>query len=126
MLFAYSKNPEVFGDSFNAAGLPGSDGIPDIVNEIRWGLDWLVKMNPDSAEMYNQIADDRDHRGFRLPSEDTTSYGNGLYRPVYFVTGKVQGLSKYKNRSTGVSYRRQVQLCLRAGSTDFSGIRSEV
>jgi len=103
MLFAYSKNPEVFGDSFNAAGLPGSDGIPDIVNEIRWGLDWLVKMNPDSAEMYNQIADDRDHRGFRLPSEDTTSYGNGLYRPVYFVTGKVQGLSKYKNRSTGVS-----------------------
>jgi len=103
MLFAYSKNPEVFGDQFNAAGLPGSDGIPDILNEIRWGLDWLVKMNPDSTEMYNQIADDRDHRGFRLPSDDTTSYGNGLYRPVYFVTGKVQGLSKYKNRSTGVS-----------------------
>ena len=103
MLFAYSKNPEVFGDQYNAAGLPGADGIPDIVNEIRWGLDWLVKMNPDSAEMYNQIADDRDHTGFRLPNKDSASYGKGLYRPVYFVTGKVQGLSKYKNRTTGVS-----------------------
>ena len=103
MLFAYSKNPEVYGDQYNAAGLPGADGIPDILNEIRWGLDWLVKMNPDSTEMYNQIADDRDHKGFRLPNKDTASYGNGLYRPVYFVTGKVQGLSKYKNRSTGVS-----------------------
>ncbi|MCX6237255.1 MAG: glycoside hydrolase family 9 protein [Bacteroidia bacterium] len=103
MLFAYLKNPEVFGDQYNASGLPGPDGIPDILNEVRWGLDWLVKMNPDSTEMYNQIADDRDHAGFRLPNKDSASYGKGLYRPVYFVTGKVQGLSKYKNRTTGVS-----------------------
>jgi len=103
MLFAYSRNPEVYGDQYNAAGLPGADGIPDILNEIRWGLDWLIKMNPDSTGMYNQIADDRDHIGFRLPNKDTASYGKGLYRPVYFVTGKVQGLSKYKNRTTGVS-----------------------
>jgi peptidoglycan/xylan/chitin deacetylase (PgdA/CDA1 family) len=103
MLFAWSQNPEIFDDQYNAAGLTGSDGIPDIVNEIRWGLDWLIRMNPDSAEMYNQIADDRDHKGFRLPNRDTASYGNGLYRPVYFVTGKSQGLSKFKNRTTGVS-----------------------
>ena len=103
MLFAYSKNPEAFGDQYNAAGLPGADGVPDILNEARWGLDWLIKMNPDSAEMYNQIADDRDHKGFRLPNKDTASYGNGLYRPVYFVTGKSQGLRKFKNRTTGVS-----------------------
>ncbi len=103
MLFAYLKNPEIFGDKYNASGLPRADGVPDILNEIRWGLDWLIKMNPDSAEMYNQVADDRDHRGFRLPNKDTASYGNGSYRPVYFVTGKVQGLSKYKNRTTGVS-----------------------
>ena len=103
MLFAYSRNPEVFGDQYNAAGLPGADGVPDILNEVRWGLDWLMKMNPDSAEMYNQIADDRDHKGFRLPDKDTASYGKGLYRPVYFVTGKSQGLSKFRNRTTGVS-----------------------
>jgi len=103
MLFAYLKNPEIFEDHYNSSGLPGSDGVPDLVNQIRWGLDWLLKMNPDSTEMYNQIADDRDHKGFRLPNKDTASYGNGAYRPVYFITGKVQGLSKYKNRTTGVS-----------------------
>ena len=60
-------------------------------------------MNPDSGEMYNQIADDRDHVGFRLPAGDKAFYGLGVHRPVYFVTGKSQGLSKYKNRTTGVS-----------------------
>ncbi len=103
MLFAYSRNPGIYGDSYNASGDAGSNGIPDILDEAKWGIDWLVKMNPDSGVMFNQLADDRDHRGFRIPTEDSVSYGNGLYRPVYFVTGKSQGLAKYKNRTTGVS-----------------------
>jgi endoglucanase len=103
MLFAWSKNPGVYKDYYDASGNKGSNGIPDILDEARWGIDWLIKMNPDSGEMYTQIADDRDHRGFRLPTLDTTSYGFGLYRPVYFVTGKPQGLARFKNRTTGVS-----------------------
>ncbi|MBG0859468.1 MAG: glycoside hydrolase family 9 protein, partial [Bacteroidales bacterium] len=103
MLTAYMRNQGVFGDYYNASGDKGSNGIPDILDEARWGIDWLIKMNPDSGEMYNQIADDRDHRGFRLPTNDKATYGNGLYRPVYFVTGKSQGLASYKNRTTGVS-----------------------
>lgn len=104
MLFAYQQNPSVYGDHFKANGLPGANGIPDILDEARWGLEWLMKMNPAKNEMYNQIADDRDHMGMRLPTADTTGgYGLGKYRPVYFVTGKSQGLGKYKNRTTGVS-----------------------
>lgn len=103
MLFAWSKSPQVYGDSYNASGIEGTNGIPDILDEARWGIEWLLKMNPDSGEMYNQVADDRDHMGFRLPDKDTVSYGNGLYRPVYFVTGKPQGLARFKNRTTGVS-----------------------
>lgn len=60
-------------------------------------------MNPSKDEMYHQVADDRDHMGYRLPSEDTISYGKGLERSVYFVSGLPQGLMKYKNRSIGVS-----------------------
>jgi endoglucanase len=103
MLFAWSKSPSVYGDRYDAAGEAGRNGIPDILDEVRWGLEWLLKMNPDSGEMYNQVADDRDHVGFRLPDKDKASYGFGLYRPVYFVTGKPQGLSQFKNRTTGVS-----------------------
>ncbi|MFN8241187.1 MAG: glycoside hydrolase family 9 protein [Bacteroidales bacterium] len=103
MLYAWQKAPEVHGDTHDASGRLGKNGIPDILDEALWGIDWLLKMNPDSGEMYNQIADDRDHRGFRLPNLDTASYGFGKYRPVYFVTGKPQGLAKFKNRTEGVA-----------------------
>ena len=103
LLFAYQENPKAFGDKYDKNGDPGANGIPDILDEAKWGLDWLVKMNPDSAAMYNQIADDRDHAGFRLPDRDSVNYGKGLERPVYFVTGTRQGICKYKNRTTGVS-----------------------
>jgi peptidoglycan/xylan/chitin deacetylase (PgdA/CDA1 family) len=103
MMFAWLKAPEVYGDTHDAAGSPGSNGIPDILDEARWGLEWLLKMNPDSGVMYNQVADDRDHRGFRLPNHDQADYGLGPYRPVYYVTGKPQGLAKFKNRTEGVA-----------------------
>ena len=103
MLFAYQQNPQAFGDYYDAAGLPGPNGIPDILDEAKWGLDWLDKMNPSYGMLFNQIADDRDHLGFRLPTLDSVDYGKGLERPVYFVTGQPQGLAKYKNRTTGVS-----------------------
>lgn len=103
MMFAYQRYPEIYGDDFDAGGLPGSNGIADILDEIKWGLEWMLKMNPAPGEMYNQIADDRDHIGFRLPVGDKADYGLGEYRPVYFVTGKPQGLAKFKNQSTGVS-----------------------
>ena len=104
MLFAYMKYPESFKDEFNKNGDPGSNGIPDILDEAKWGLDWLLKLNPQYGEMYNQVADDRDHAGFRLPDLDSTYYsGPDLERPVYFITGKPQGICKYKNRTTGVA-----------------------
>ena len=103
MLFAYSINPGSFGDNFLANGLPGSDGIPDVLNESMWGLEWLLKMNPSPGIMYNQIADDRDHIGFRYPNNDTADYGKGPERPVYLCTGEPQGLFSYKNRATGIA-----------------------
>ncbi|NSW95491.1 MAG: glycoside hydrolase family 9 protein, partial [Bacteroidales bacterium] len=53
--------------------------------------------------MYNQIADDRDHIGFRFPDEDKADYGKGPERPVYRCTGKPQGLFGYQNRTTGIA-----------------------
>lgn len=107
MLFAWQQTPDksIFKDEHDATGRKGSNGIPDILDEARWGLDWMVRMNPDSTLMFNQIADDRDHAGMRLPSRDQVDYGYGpgTGRPVYPVTGKPQGLREHKNRSTGVS-----------------------
>ncbi|GAB3413533.1 glycoside hydrolase family 9 protein [Niabella aquatica] len=104
MLFAYMQNPGRFADFYDAAGNEGANGIPDIIDEAKWGLDWLVKMNPAKGEYYNQLADDRDHTGLRLPTKDSVKYSadKGLARPVYFITGQPQG-EKYKNKTTGVA-----------------------
>jgi hypothetical protein len=107
MLFAWQQNPDtlIFQDHYDALGRKGPNNIPDILDQARWGLDWMVRMNPDSALLFNQIADDRDHANFRNPARDQVDYGYGpgLGRPVYPVTGKPQGLREHKNRSTGVS-----------------------
>jgi hypothetical protein len=104
MMFAYKNYPEIWGDFYDSSGHEGGNGIPDILDEIKWGLQWMLKMNPAPGEMYNQIADDRDHIRFRLPTNDPADYGLGdSFRPVYFVTGKPQGLAEFKNTSTGVS-----------------------
>lgn len=107
MAFAwkYTEDKSIFKDVYDASGRPGANGIPDLIDEIKWGLDWLDKMNPAPREMYYQIADDRDHAGMRLPYLDSVDYGYGpgKGRPVYFVTGKPQIAYKKVNRTTGVS-----------------------
>jgi len=103
MLMAYRDNPRMFGDKFDARGLEGSNGRPDILDEARHGLDWLLRMYPGGEDMFNQLGDDRDHSFFDLPWNDSSDYGwgRGKDRPVYPCTGKPQGLIKAKNRSTG-------------------------
>ena len=107
LMFAYQSNPEAFSDNHLADGTPGRNGIPDIVDEIYWGLKWLDKMNPEPGEMYNQIADDRDHVGMRVPSDDLADYGwgKGGFRPVWYCSGEPQqrGRRGDRNKTTGVA-----------------------
>ncbi len=105
LLAAYRDFPGIFSDKHLANGLEGSNGKADVLDEADWGIDWLLRMNPRKDWMFNQIADDRDHHGFRLPDMDSVDYGlgPGKGRPVYFATGKPQGLGNYKNHSTGVA-----------------------
>lgn len=102
LLAAWRDFPQVFADEHSAQGLPGANGAADVLDEARWGLDWLLKMHPHPEWMFNQIADDRDHVNMRIPKEDPF-YGKGFERPVYFCTGEPQGLGKYKNRATGTA-----------------------
>lgn len=105
MLFAYEQNPTAFGDEYDASGRKGKNGIPDIIDEIKWGLDWLCRMNPEPGEYYNQIADDRDHAGFRSPNKDKVDYGYGpgKGRPVYYCSGEKQPRKNLTNATTGVA-----------------------
>jgi endoglucanase len=105
LLAAYRDFPKIFTDQHLSNGLAGSNGTADVLDEAKWGLDWLMKMHPREDWMFNQLADDRDHAGFRLPTLDSVDYGygKGTGRPVYFLTGEPQGLGKYTNRATGTA-----------------------
>lgn len=105
LLFAYQQNPSAFADHYQANGMLGANGIPDIIDEAYWGLDWLDRMNPAKGELYNQIADDRDHVAMKLPNYDPADYGWGKNqdRPVYFVDGKSQQRGKFMNATMGAA-----------------------
>ncbi len=105
MLLSYSLYPDTFADKYNALGQPGSNGIPDVLDEARWGLDWIHKLHPAPDQLVHQVADDRDHMGWKMPDQDPSDYGWGpnSYRAAYFANGEPQGLKLYKSEATGVS-----------------------
>ena len=102
LLMAYRDFPKIFKDEKQSNGLDGRNGIPDILDEAKWGLDWLLKMHLQKNILFNQLGDDRDHMGMRIPKEDNY-YGKGFERPVYFITGEPQQRGKFMNHTTGTS-----------------------
>jgi endoglucanase len=72
LLHAYEEYPQAFSDDY---GIPESgNGIPDILDEVKWGLDWLVRMqNSDGSLLCVQGLD-----GASPPSE---AHGASYYGP---------------------------------------------
>ena len=54
LLAAYLENPRVWTDNF---GIPESgNGTPDILDEVKWGLDWLERMQNQDGAMLSILA----------------------------------------------------------------------
>jgi hypothetical protein len=53
LMDAYVQNPTVFTDDFN---LPESyNGVPDILDEAKWGLDWLKRMQNSDGSVLSVV-----------------------------------------------------------------------
>lgn len=102
LLMAYRDFPAVFTDTKLANGLDGKNKVADVLDEAKWGLNWLLKMHPREDWMFNQIADDRDHISMRIPRQDS-QYARGYERPVYFINGAPQQRGKFLNNTKGTS-----------------------
>ena len=105
MLFAYQLNPASFADKHDADGNDTANGIPDILDEAKWGLDWLLKMVPGKEIVYHQVGDNGEVDKEKLLYDDKidNSLGRTNYRTVYLATGKPQGMQKAKNHSNGLA-----------------------
>ena len=54
LLHAYLENPRIWTDDF---GIPESgNGVPDILDEVKWGLDWLERMQNDDGSMLSVMS----------------------------------------------------------------------
>jgi len=54
MIKAYDENPNAWGDNYN---LPYSgNGMPDIIDEIKWGLDYLMKLQESNGSLISIVS----------------------------------------------------------------------
>ena len=77
LMKAYEWYPCVFGD---ATGIPESyNGVPDILDEVKWELDWLLKMQASSGALYSGafVTAGGGNTGLGDPSQDDTVYYHG-------------------------------------------------
>ena len=67
LLYAYDANPEIFGDDLN---IPESgNGVPDILDETRYGLTWMLKMQANSGGVYHKVTC-QNFPGYIMPEDE--------------------------------------------------------
>ena len=76
LLTAYEWRPEAFGDSTN---IPESaNGTPDLLDEVRYETDWLLKMQRNDGGVFNRVTN-RSYNVGASPELDTQAR---YYTPV--------------------------------------------
>jgi len=68
LMLAYSLYPDAFDDALN---IPESgNGIPDVLDEVKFELDWLFKMQASDGGVYHKVTC-ANFPGFVMPEEET-------------------------------------------------------
>ena len=79
LLFSYEFDPQKFGYDLD------KNDVPDILEEAKVGLDWLLRCNVDNQTLVSQVQNESDHNiGWRLPENDSLQFD----RPAFVSIGK--------------------------------------
>lgn len=71
LLYAYQLFPKSFEESLN---IPESgNGVPDVLNECRYELEWMLKMQDEEGGAYHKLTAER-HADFIMPEEDKDQF----------------------------------------------------
>ena len=88
LLYAYRFNPTAFKDSSLAIPESGN-GVPDLLDEVRWELEWLLKMQRFDGAVHHKAAtreyassppddDEQEMYLFEVTSQSTAQYAGAL------------------------------------------------
>ncbi|WP_036188002.1 glycoside hydrolase family 9 protein [Marinimicrobium agarilyticum] len=73
LMHTYRENPGIWTDDFN---IPESgNGIPDLLDELKWGMDWLIRMQEDDGSVLSVM-------GLAHASPPSSATGPSVYGPA--------------------------------------------
>ncbi|NDW12496.1 T9SS C-terminal target domain-containing protein [Bacteroides sp. 214] len=105
MLLAYMETPDVWADDYN---IPESgNGIADILDEAKWGMDWLLRMQEANGSVLSVV-------GLADASPPSAATGQSLYGPANTIATitsvKAFALGAVVYRNIGLTtYANQLQ-----------------
>ncbi|MBQ8515940.1 MAG: glycoside hydrolase family 9 protein [Ruminococcus sp.] len=68
LLYAYAAAPELYSDHI---GIPESgNGVPDVLDEVRYELEWMLKMQAESGGVYHKVTCEN-FPGYVMPQFET-------------------------------------------------------
>lgn len=118
LMFAYEFDSETFGFDRN------NNGAPDILEEAKIGLDWLIRADYRDQRFITQVQDLRDHEvGWRMPEDDPLAFDRpgftgigknliGIYSATMATAARI-----WKNRFGNDEYAAE---CIRRAEQKFS------
>ncbi|CAN5646644.1 hypothetical protein BH10BAC3_BH10BAC3_06750 [soil metagenome] len=90
LLSAYQHFPSLFNDGFGTDGT-GKNDRPDVLDEAKWGLDWLIKMHPSKDQLYRQVGEIKNTAN-KNPRAGNIGY-QSKGRPVYALSDTLFNLA---------------------------------
>jgi endoglucanase len=100
LLRAYRENPTAFGDDTGIA--ESGNGVPDILDEVKWALDWLARMqNSDGSLLCVQ--------GLDLASPPSAATGPSFYGPAT-TAASLMGAAAFAYAAKTYSARSEADL----------------
>jgi hypothetical protein len=105
--------------------LAGKRSLQVVLQYLRFGLEWLLKMHPSPKEFYYQVGDEHDHDTWRLPEADSPAKNkNWKPRPIFFgvganLAGRVAASFAIAARLYKTSDPAFAARCLRAAQTAY-------
>lgn len=80
LLHTYAENPDIWTDDYN---IPESgNGVPDIIDEIKWGFDWLKKMQNDNGSVLSIVGLSHEKASNQHASPPSSATGASYYGPA--------------------------------------------
>lgn len=110
LLMAYETNPAIFGDNWN---IPESgNGVPDLLDEVKYELDWMYKMSNTDGSAYIKMGSKNYSDNSSYPPSNNTNpryYGNLCTSASATIASTFSHAAIIFNAIGNTSYATQLQ-----------------